>query len=93
MAETFCEFYAVLYNHHTSPAADSTPDKSAAIDEYLKAAWLLSLTIEEINIISEPISLEEFAGAVAGSPTGKAPGLDGFTTPYYKAKKKIQNLP
>lgn len=84
LAETFCEFYASLYNLHTSPAADSTPDKMAAIDAYLKAARLPSLTDDKIDMLLEPISVEEFAGALAGSPAEKALGSDGFTTPYYK---------
>lgn len=59
-------------------------DRVEAIDAYVAAADLPSLTDEEVALLSQPITIEELASASAGSPKGKAPGPGGFTISYYK---------
>lgn len=46
---------------------------------YLQEAQLPMLTQDERVSLSQPLSAEEFAAAIAATQPGKAPGPDGFT--------------
>lgn len=80
MAEAFHDFYASLYNLHPSPVGATA--NLVAIEDYVRAAGMPSVIKEEIEVLSQHISPEEFASELTGSPKRKAPRPDGFTAPY-----------
>lgn len=84
MAESFRVFYEALYNLHSSPSGERNQNSLEAIETYLAAAKLPSLNEEEIDLLSQPITADDLTKALANTPTGKAPGPDGFTITYYK---------
>lgn len=81
-AESFRAFYEALYNLHPRPSVDRPQNKVQSIDAYLADANLPSFNAEEVELLSQPLTTEELASALAGSP--KAPSPDGFTIYYYK---------
>lgn len=84
LAESFREFYSKLYNLDQPPTSDLLPQSPLDICNYLRESNLLTLTTEEREDLSKPITVEELTSAIATTQPGKAPGPDGLTLPYYK---------
>lgn len=82
MAETFSNFYSKLYNLDST--SEPTSHTLTDVRTYLEETNLPTLTVEEREALSQPISAEEFASAITDTQSGKAPGPDGFTLLYYK---------
>lgn len=72
----FCLFYASLHSSEISLDKDRCKNFSSNLE-------LPSLTQEEANYLSRPITLTEFHKAIIGMKKGKSPGWDGIPPEFY----------
>lgn len=87
MSTVFRDYYASLYgiqNNWEQHALDTFKQK---LSDYLDAAALPHLPEQTIADLETPISSEELDQVLKDTPSGKAPGPDGYSLTYYQAFK------
>lgn len=84
LAEAFRKFYLNSYNLRPTPSALQQTSLLSEMTTYLQEAQLPRLTQEERESLSQLLSSEEFAMAIAATQPEKAPGMDSFTLSYYR---------
>uniref|UniRef100_A0A3B4TAQ9 Reverse transcriptase domain-containing protein n=1 Tax=Seriola dumerili TaxID=41447 RepID=A0A3B4TAQ9_SERDU len=61
-----------------------TNPSSNDIRAFLSSLSLPTLIEEQRDLLDAPITVEEVVGVIGSLPSGKSPGLDGFTAKFYK---------
>lgn len=74
----FSEYYQNLYSSESITPKDN-------IKTFLTALNLPKVTEHQLKDLDLPITIEEIVGVIKHLPTSKAPGLDGFTSEFYKS--------
>ena len=74
----FREFYVHLYTSESGQDQEDTAD-------FLSALNLPKLSEGQAKTLDQPITVGEILEVIRLLPTSKAPGLDGFTSEFYKA--------
>lgn len=74
---SFLDFYTQLYASENPFATD--------IHRFLEKISLLSISEDEKEQLSAPFTPEEVLQAIKSMPSGKTPGLDGYSVEFYKA--------
>lgn len=77
MMEVFHNFYSKLYAFDNGFASDK-------LEKFLDNLNLPTLKKEHKKILEAPISAEEVLTVIQNLKMDKAPGPDGFSSPYYK---------
>lgn len=70
-------FFRELY---TSSHVSSTPDLAT----YLDSIQLFWLSPGHREYLDQPFTVDDITAVIKSLPSGKAPGLDGLTTLFYK---------
>ena len=73
----FKQFYSNLYVSELQANEDE-------IRSFLSSLSLPTLTEEQREFLDTPITVEEVVEVISSLPSGKSPGLDGFTAEFYK---------
>ena len=73
-------FYRKLY---TSRQESASPFKKLD-DKFIENKNIPRLTIEQKSVLDHPLTIEDLALALKNMKNYKTPGLDGFTTNFYK---------
>uniref|UniRef100_A0A803KBE4 Reverse transcriptase domain-containing protein n=1 Tax=Xenopus tropicalis TaxID=8364 RepID=A0A803KBE4_XENTR len=83
IASTMHKYYSDLYNikKPTDIAEGAFLQK---IKAYINKTALPCLKQEERDLLEEPIGQAELLSSIKASPSGKAPGPDGYTAIFYK---------
>lgn len=84
IAQTFKDFYQLLYNIPTADISSSLSASEESKASYSAGTALPTLIEDDITELEEPIYMDEVANAIAATPAGKSPGSDGFTSKFYK---------
>lgn len=78
----FQDYYTALYNlDAASPSVDAML-KLSCIEASLVSLGLLTFSPEHQAELEQPISPVEILSTVKSLPSGKSPGMDGFTKAY-----------
>ena len=77
MKSSFLDFYTQLY-------ASENPSETD-IQRFLEKVSLPSISEDEKEQLSAPFTPEEVLQAIKSMPSGKTPGLDGYSAEFYKA--------
>ena len=59
-------------------------DKLEEIDKFLEKYNFPKLNLEEIKILTRPITSTEIETVIKNLPANKSPGPDGFTAEFYQ---------
>lgn len=92
IAEVLRDYYSKLYNCEKCSPGDKINARGGPqsdIWHYLEMSGLPKLDANRVEDLESPISNEEFLEALRDTPSGKAPGPDGFSVSYYKQYKEI----
>uniref|UniRef100_A0A8C5LQH7 Reverse transcriptase domain-containing protein n=1 Tax=Leptobrachium leishanense TaxID=445787 RepID=A0A8C5LQH7_9ANUR len=82
MLSVFREHFRSLYNLDATTSTNAP--LSQKIENYLRLHIKCKLPLTGRRLLESPISEEELLTAVKETPSGKAPGPDGFSLSYYK---------
>lgn len=78
VAKAFAKYYQELYKE------EDQPNKSEKIKQLLNSINLNSLSGEEADLMTRPITGEEIKDSILKLKNNKSPGVDGLPGEYYK---------
>lgn len=84
IANQFVQYFSNLYNLPSSTETGNTPERQAAIRDFLTQYCPSSIAPEDAASLDLPISTDEITAVLKQLRTGKSPGPDGLTVSYYK---------
>lgn len=76
--DVFRSFYKNLYSSECKVG-------EGEVVSFLSGLNLPTISGEQCELLESPITAEEITQVITNLPNGKAPGLDGFTSEFYKA--------